>query len=179
MKTFVLSIALMSASGLLMGQIGNAMKKMTTGGILHPEMTVGADAGTYDAPMGTIGMKVTEPWTGTTIAAGVDKKPQTGKPMTVVGEIIDMSCYLQLGKHGEKHKACGTKCITNNQAIGVLTKNGDVYMIVEEEHDPRRDGTASVRQDAIKHFAHIMEVNGTEAAHDGFKAIFVQGYVKQ
>jgi len=147
-------------------------------GILHPEMTVAADGGTYDKPMGTIGQKVTEPWTATTIGAGVDKKPEMGKPITVVGEIIDMSCYLQLGKHGEKHVACGKKCLQNNQPIGVLAKDGSVYMLMEEEHDPRRDGQANVRQDAINHLGHIMEVNGTEAMNGGYRAIYVQGYVK-
>ena len=147
-------------------------------GILHPEMTVAADGGTYDKPMGTIGTKAAEPWTATTVGAGVDKKPEMGKPVTVVGEIIDMSCYLQLGKHGEKHVACGKKCLQNNQPIGVLAKDGSVYMLMEEEHDPRRDGQASVRQDAINHLGHIMEVNGTEAMHGGYRAIYVQGYVK-
>jgi hypothetical protein len=147
--------------------------------VLHPEMTVGPDAGSYDKPMGTIGEKPPAPWTDTTIAAGVDKKPQPGKPITVVGEIIDLSCYLQLGKHGDKHKSCGTKCIQNNQPIGLLAKDGTVYMLIEEEHDPRRDGQVTMRQAAIDHFAHIMEVNGTEASHGGYRAIYVQGYVKK
>ena len=96
--------------------------------ILHPEMTVAADAGTYDKPAGTLGEKPAEAWTATTIAAGVDKKPQPGKIITEVGEIIDLSCYLQLGKHGEKHKACGTKCLQNSQPIGLLTKSGEVFL---------------------------------------------------
>ena len=32
-------------------------------------------------------------------------------PITRVGEIVDFSCYIQLGKHGEKHRACGQKCV--------------------------------------------------------------------
>jgi hypothetical protein len=147
--------------------------------VLHPEMTVAADAGSYDKPAGTMGEKPAEAWTATTIAAGVDKKPQPGKVVTEVGEIIDLSCYLQLGKHGEKHKACGTKCITNNQPIGLLTKSGEVYMLMEEEHDPRRDGQTTFRQAAIDNFAKIIQVTGTEASVGGYKAIFVQGYVKK
>ena len=174
-----LTISCLALAGLLYSQAPAAEKKMgKAGGILHPEMTVAADGGTYDAPMGTLGEKATEPWSATTVGAGVDKKPQMGKPISVVGEIIDMSCYLQLGKHGEKHKSCGTKCVQNNQPIGVLTKDGTVYMLMEEEHDPRRDGAASIRKAAIDHFAHIMTVNGTEADHGGYKAIYVQGYVK-
>lgn len=148
--------------------------------ILHPEMTVAAGDGTYDKPAGTLGEKPSEPWTTTTIAAAVDKKnPEAGKPITVAGEIIDLSCYLQLGKHGDKHKSCGTKCLQNNQPIGLLTKNGTVYMLMEEEHDPRRDGQTTFRQAALDNFAKIVEVSGTETSLGGYKAIYVQGYVKK
>ena len=180
-KIFLISIALIAAVGLVLSQ--EAEKKASSqksGGImLHPEMTVAPDAGTYENPMGTLGEKPTETWTATTIAAGVDKKPESGKPVTVAGEIVDVSCYLQLGKHGEKHKSCGTKCLQANQPIGLLTKNGTMYLLMEEEHDPRRDGQTALRQAAIDHFAHIMEVSGTETQHDGFRAIYVQGFVKK
>jgi hypothetical protein len=150
-----------------------------SGAVLHPEMTVADDAGTYDKPAGTLGDKPSEPWSATTVGAAVDKKPQPGKAVTVTGEIIDLSCYLQVGKHGEKHKACGTKCLQNGQPIGLLTKGGAVYMLMDEEHDPRRDGQTAFRQAAIDNFAKIMEVSGTEATLGGYKAIFVQGFVKK
>ena len=60
--------------------------------------------------------------------------------MTKVGEIVDFSCYLQLGKHGEKHRSCGQKCVENSQPAGLLTQDGTLYMLMPEEHDPRRDG---------------------------------------
>lgn len=183
MKTFVCAIALFALVAVMLGQDAEqkpaSTKSTSSRAVLHPELKVADDAGSYEKPMGTLGDKPSNPWTSTTIAAGVDKKPQPGKPITVTGEIIDLSCYLQLGKHGEKHKDCGTKCLKANQPIGLLARNGDVYMLMEEEHDPRRDAQTSLRQAAIDHFAHIMEVSGTEAAHGGFKAIYVQGYAKK
>jgi hypothetical protein len=170
------------AAGLMAAQTTEKRpaKKSGPNAVLHPEMTVAADGGTYDKPMGTLGEKSTDPWTTTTVAAGVDKKPEPGKTMTATGEIIDMSCYLQLGKHGEKHVACGKKCLTAGQPIGLLAKDGSVYMLMEEEHDPRRDGqTSGFRKAATDHLGHIMEVTGTEASHAGFKAIYVQGYVNK
>ena len=102
----------------------------------------------------------------------------TAKWSPVTGEIIDLSCYLQLGKHGEKHKPCGVKCLQSGQPIGLLTKDGDIYMLMAEEHDPRRDGqTEGFRKAAIENFAKIVEVTGTETAHNGFRALYVQGYV--
>jgi len=177
-------LAVVALAAVMMGQDTEkkapAKKSSSSGAVLHPEMTVGSDAGSYDQPMGTLGDKPSETWTATTVAAAADKKnPEPGKPITVTGEVIDLSCYLQLGKHGDKHKSCGTKCLQANQPIGLLAKNGNVYMLMEEEHDPRRDGQTTFRQAAIDHFAHIMEVSGTEASHGGFKAIYVQGFVKK
>lgn len=149
------------------------------GGILHPEMKVAADAGTYEKPMGKLG-EAAGGWSQTSNAAGVDGKPQAGKPMSVTGEIVDMSCYLQLGKHGEKHVACGKKCINTGQPVGLLTKTGVVYMLMEEEHDPRRDGqTSAFRKAAADHLGHIMQVSGTEATLGGYRALYVQGYVNK
>jgi len=152
----------------------------TTVGILHPEMTVAQDAGTYQKPAGTLGEKPAQDWTATTNAAAVGGKPNPGKAVTVTGEIIDLSCYLQLGKHGEKHVACGKKCLTNGQPIGLLDKDGGVYMLMEEEHDPRRDGqVAGFRKAAIEHFGQIMQVSGTEATVKGYRAVYVQGFVNK
>lgn len=147
------------------------------GGILHPEMAV--QMGSYDKPMATLGTKPSEPWSATTIAAGVGKVPQKGKPITVVGEIVDFSCYLQLGKHGEAHRSCGQKCVLAGQPIGLLAKDGALYMLMPEEHDPRRDGGVDAKAAAAEHMGHIVEVNGTEAAAvGGYHGIFVAGLTK-
>jgi len=145
-------------------------------GILHPEMKV--ESGTYEKPMAVLGTKPATPWTTTTTAAGVDNKPQMGKPVTVVGEVVDFSCYIQLGKHGEKHRACGQKCVQNGQPIGLLAKDGTLYMLMPEEHDPRRDGGVDARASASDHMGHIVEVNGTEASVGGYRGIYVQGLKK-
>src|SRR5262249_1284397 len=93
--------------------------------ILQPQMTVGPDGGTYKQPMGKMGDKSADSWSATTLGASVDNKPNAGTPKTVVGEIVDFSCYLQVGKHGEKHRDCAQKCFRNGQPIGLLTENGD------------------------------------------------------
>jgi len=144
--------------------------------ILHPDMTPGG--GSYDKPMANLGTKSTEPWTTTTTAAGVDSKPQPGRPITRVGEIVDFSCYIQLGKHGEKHRSCGQKCVQNGQPIGLLTQDGSLYMLMPEEHDPRRDGGVDAKASGADHMGHIVSVTGTEASVGGYRAIYVQGLTK-
>jgi hypothetical protein len=153
-------------------------KKAATksGGVLQPQMT---PEGGWDKAMGNLGEKPAEPWSATTMGASVDGKPLPGKIVTVTGEIIDLSCYLQVGKHGEKHKSCGQKCLNNGQPIGLLTKDGGIYMLMDEEHDPRRDGQTELRKAATDHFAHVMEVSGTETTVRGVHAIYVQGFLKK
>ena len=59
----------------------------------------------------------------TTMGASIGGKPNAGKPGTVVGEILDFSCYLQIGKHGEKHRSCAQKCFTAGQPVGLLAQD--------------------------------------------------------
>jgi len=146
------------------------------GAILHPEMAV--TTGTYDAPAAALGVSASEPWSATTIAAGVDKKPEAGHEVTLVGEVVDVSCYLQLGKHGEKHRSCGQKCAQNGQPVGLLTKDGTLYMLMPEEHDPRRDGGVAIAAAGAEHMGHIVKVIGTEAHLEGYRAVYVAGLTK-
>jgi hypothetical protein len=145
--------------------------------ILFPQMT--PEKGTYDKPEGKIGKKGKTEWSQTTVAAGVDGKPLKGTQVTLVGEILDYSCYMQLGKHGAKHRDCGQKCLKNGAPIALLTKDGKVYVLIEEEHDPRRDGLTTFRQAAIDNMAYIMEVTGTLSEVQGQRVVFVRGFVKK
>lgn len=146
-------------------------------GILQPQLTV--EKGTYKEPMGKLGTTPAAPWSATTLGASVDGKPNPGAAKTVVGEIIDFSCYLQVGKHGEKHRDCAQKCFRAGQPIGLLTSTGDIYMLMEEEHDPRRDGQGTFRDAAIEHTGHIMEVTGTASTVKGYNALYVHGFLKK
>ena len=105
----------------------------------------------------------------------MDSKPEPGNPITRVGEIVDFSCYIQLGKHGEKHRSCGQKCVNNGQPIGLLTKDGALYMLMPEEHDPRRDGGVDAKASAADHMGHIVTVNGTEAQGERVQRNFRAG----
>jgi hypothetical protein len=147
-------------------------------GILQAEWGK-VEGGSYTSPMGKLGAAADAPWSATTLGAAVNGKPNMAKTATVVGEILDFSCYLQIGKHGEKHRSCAQKCFTAGQPIGLLAEDGTMYMLMEEEHDPRRDGLTDFRKTAIEHAAHIMEVTGTLSEHGGYKALYVAGYLKK
>ena len=159
----VLSAAALAGAGAL----------LMAGAILHPEMKV--ETGTYEAPAASIGFPTTSPWSETTIAAAVDKKPEAGHEVTLIGEIVDVSCYLQLGKHGEKHRSCGQKCVRNGEPVGLVTKDGTLYIVMPEEHDPRRDGTVDIKTVGADNMGHIIKVTGTEARLEGYRAVYVRG----
>jgi hypothetical protein len=171
-KTLTLLVAALAAFALS----AQEKKAPAKPGILHPEMKV--TTGTYAKPAAEIGVKPTEAWTATTVAAGVAKKPEPGRIITRVGEIVDFSCYIQLGKHGEAHRPCGQKCVQNGQPIGLLTEDGTLYMLMPEEHDPRRDGGVDAKASASEHMGQIVQVTGTEASVNGYHGIYVQGLTK-
>ena len=97
-KTILVSAGVLALASLVYGQA----KKVIP--ILQPQMTV--ETGSYAAPHGKMGEKPAQPWSATTVGAAVDGKANPAKVATLVGEIIDFSCYLQIGKHGEKHRSC-------------------------------------------------------------------------
>ena len=146
-------------------------------GPLFPNMT--PEKGTFDKPFGKLGTKPAQPWSVTTVAAAVDGKPLPGQVITAIGEVVDYSCYFQVGKHGEKHRDCGQKCLKNGQPMGLLTKEGKLYLLMEEEHNPRRDSMTNLRDACIEQMARIMEVTGTYTEIDGTRALFVTGYEKK
>ena len=48
---------------------------------------------------------------------------------TMRGEIVDYYCYIEKGLVGESHKACGIRCVAGDICMGLLTIDGDLYMI--------------------------------------------------
>jgi hypothetical protein len=152
---------------------GKAMKST----ILQPQM--GPEGG-YDKSMGKLGDTPAQPWSATTVGAAVDGKPNPNASIkTVTGEIIDFACYMQIGKHGDKHRSCAQKCFQAGQPIGLMTGDGTLYMLMEEEHDPRRDGMGVFRQAAIEHAGQVMEVTGTTWSLSGYNAMYVTGFIKK
>ncbi|HLJ09637.1 MAG TPA: hypothetical protein VKU82_00535 [Planctomycetaceae bacterium] len=170
-RTATTGVLLLFAAGLAAAAKGT--------GILFPNWSK-PTKGSYSEPAGDVGKKVTADnlWSTETVASAITgEKPIAGKMVTVVGEIIDMSCYLQVGKHGDKHRDCGQKCIANGQPVGLLAEDGTVYMLIDEEHNARRDGLTKFRKQAIELMAYVVTVHGTLTDVDGHKSIYVQGSV--
>jgi hypothetical protein len=169
-----------AATGALLLAIAGLAAAAKGTGILFPDWSK-PTKGTYQEPAGEVGKKgsADQPWSVTTVTSSIMGKPVEGKTTSIAGEIIDLSCYLQVGKHGDKHRDCGQKCVRNGQPVGLLTADGAVYMLIDEEHDPRRDGLTEFRKQAVELMAHVVTVHGTLTEVDGLKALYVQGSVKK
>ncbi len=122
--------------------------------------------------------KAAPAWSPTTVeAANKDEHKAilaAAKPATFTGEVIDLSCYLQLGKRGEAHKACGTKCVANGAPVGILTKEGRVVMLLAEQHHPRRDGQVSLAKTFSEKMGETVTVSGMLSKQAGQETLFIE-----
>ena len=117
-------------------------------------------------------------WSETTHEAAATDANQrvlaAGKPVTVTGEVVDVSCYLQLGKRGEAHVACGSKCIAHGEPVGLVDATGPLYLLFAEEHHPRRDGMVDIRKVFAPLLAKNVTVTGMVSDMKGVKGLYVQ-----
>lgn len=116
-------------------------------------------------------------WSATTIeAAATDANKVVlaeAMPITLTGEVVDVSCYTQLGKRGEAHKPCGTLCVANGAPAGLLTADGTLYIIMPEPHHPRRDGKVSLAKYLSERMAQTMTLSGMTSNHGGIHTLFI------
>ena len=141
-----------------------------------------ADAKTDAKPAAAAPVPLGDPstarWTATTneaAASEANKKVLAGgKKVTVTGEVVDVSCYLQLGKRGEGHVACGTKCIEHGEPVGLVDASGKLYLLFAEEHHPRRDGTVDLRKTLVPLLAKTVTASGMETESKGVHALYLQ-----
>ena len=124
-----------------------------------------------------VGKAESAKWSATTYEAAASeankKVLEGGKAETVTGEVVDVSCWMQLGKRGEAHVACGTKCLQNGQPIGVLEDDEDLVILFAEEHHPRRDGETHLQKVFIPLLSKQVTVSGMMTEMKGYKALFV------
>lgn len=152
------------------------LKNHPKGKAATPDKSKAASAGASEKQFGS---KESAKWTETTEQSATNAAQKQwlahGRPVTVTGEVVDVSCYMQLGKTGEKHIDCGSKCVRNGQPIGVLTKNKVLYLVIPEEHHPRRDGQTTLREQFAAMMGKQVTVTGMLQQRVQGKAIFVSG----
>lgn len=64
-----------------------------------------------------------------------DESKEAGKAAavsTVKGELLDMACYMNGEEKGAKHAKCAEMCVKGGSPLGLLTKDGKVYLLVND-----------------------------------------------
>jgi hypothetical protein len=121
-------------------------------------------------------------WSATTKeAAATDANKKVlaeAKPLTITGEVVDVSCYTQLGKRGEAHKECGAKCVLAGAPVGIVTADNTLYILMAEPHHPRRDGKVGIAKEYAAKMGTTVTVSGMSSEHGGIHTLFIEALPK-
>jgi hypothetical protein len=92
------------------------------------------------------------------------------KEMTVKGEVVDVSCYLKHGDKGmgDEHKSCAEACAKAGGPLGILTKDGKLYVSVMPD-----DHTAGPNGKLMDHIAKQVEATGIVRTKAGIRGIMI------
>lgn len=105
---------------------------------------------------------------GSCSQSGATKTAKTGKQV-ITGEVIDMSCYMDHGAKGESHAKCAKGCIIKHHLpAGILSKNGQVYLLIQD-HDK-----ADAYDTAMQHAAETITVSGKVFNKNGVQSLLVE-----
>ncbi len=103
----------------------------------------------------------------------VSKAPAGVQQMkTVEGEVLDMVCFMAHEGKGKKHKDCAQKCINEGAAVGLLTSEGKVYLVIENHH--KKESYQIVKKLA----AEKVKITGPVYTKDGIQAIEAESVEK-
>jgi len=97
---------------------------------------------------------------------GHEHGKSTARPVTLTGEVIDMTCYLQHpgSATGAGHAKCAKSCIKQGNPVGFLADNGTVYILIGDDHEP-------VAGKVVEHAGARSTITGVVVEHHGVKGI--------
>ncbi len=97
--------------------------------------------------------------------------PAAERKVTVQGEVLDMACFVAHNGQGPSHAACAVSCLKSGQPMGLLAKDGTVYLLFADHAD-------ATAYNKTKEFGgKNVEIQGELASKGVFKGITV-GSVK-
>jgi hypothetical protein len=100
------------------------------------------------------------------------EKPGAPADVTIQGEIVDLACYLGHGARGPDHRQCALKCAQMGQPLGLLARDGKLYILLADHQDPAP--FAKSREMA----GESVELTGEPAERDGVSALTVHAAKK-
>lgn len=104
--------------------------------------------------------------------AAAKPQPPAEGPVTLVGEVLDLACFLSRGDRGKAHKKCARVCVLGGTPMGLLADNGDVYLLLDN-HEKQAPYEA-----AKKLAAERVKVTGQLVIRGGLRGVVVETAVK-
>lgn len=87
-----------------------------------------------------------------------------GAAQTISGEIVDMACYMSGEEHGAKHAKCAGMCVTGGAPMGLLTKSGELYLVVADHADEKPyEAAKKLAGTDVKLSGHVTKKGGVQA----------------
>jgi hypothetical protein len=100
-------------------------------------------------------------------AFAVAHDEHAGKPVTIVGTVVDTGCYVSHDSKGEAHAKCAAACARNGVPLAILDDHGTLYMPIAVEH---KDQNAKL----VPFIEKRVKVTGTELQKGGLKGIAIK-----
>ena len=104
-----------------------------------------------------------------------DESKETAKAVkvqTVQGELLDMACYMNNEEKGAKHAKCAEMCVKGGSPLGLLTKDGKVFLLVNDHANEKAFAEAKLLAGGNA------KVTGKIVSRGGVQAIVVAGAEK-
>ena len=99
------------------------------------------------------------------LALGAAVAAPGAAPVTLRGEVVDLSCFLGRGASGPEHAECAERCIASTRIAGFRTEDGALYLLLRaRESPPPAELVAGLA-------GYSVAVDGTPTERDGFKAL--------
>lgn len=99
-----------------------------------------------------------------------------GKEISVQGELVDMSCYMAHEGKGPKHSECAKMCVLGGAPLGLLAKDGTVYLLVDDHSSAKAKKPYAA---ARKLVAENVKLSGDLHERGGLKTIVVEKVEKE
>lgn len=61
------------------------------------------------------------------------KKGVASVPSMIIGEVVDINCYMEKESRGEDHRRCAQACFEAGVSVGLVSSDGQVYLLVEDK----------------------------------------------
>ncbi|MDA0747463.1 MAG: hypothetical protein O2954_13165 [bacterium] len=86
----------------------------------------------------------------------------------IVGEVIDVVCYVRMDARGEKHIKCAEFCADKGSPLGILDeKSGQIYLVFPEGH-------GNPNEKVLSYIGKRVDVVGKVSTKGGLKGIAVE-----